>query len=144
MRSSQVFLSYSSQDGAMAVAVSRHVRRLGFAIWRDVESLAPSTRATRGVLSALEHSDVMAVVWGAHAFRSRWVPSEVSTARRIGLGVIVVRHRSVLVPTPLALHHRIAWPPSDDGSARFGRLLQRCVVQTRARRARRGYSFSRS
>ncbi len=65
---SRVFISYSSKDRSTAEALHRTLEAAGIRIWRDQASL--ESNWSREIAEALAASDVVCVIWTAHAAQS--------------------------------------------------------------------------
>lgn len=75
-----VFLSYSSQDRAVAERVGEELRSLSLIPWLDVQQVAPGEQIAERISSALENASYFLILWSTNAAGSRWVRSELNAA----------------------------------------------------------------
>jgi hypothetical protein len=109
-----VFLSYSREDRAIAEAIARELQHLGVDVWWDHELLGGEDYRRR-ISDILERVRAAIVIWSRRSIESQWVISEAAAAR----------DRKVLVPVTIdgqdppidfrALHttELVSWVPGD-------------------------------
>jgi hypothetical protein len=71
-----VFLSHSSADGRAARQLAEVLRRNGFNVWLDEDSLEPGDRWMKSLEEAVEGASAMVVLVGRLGVQ-RWVDREV-------------------------------------------------------------------
>ena len=80
---SQVFISYSREDEAVARRVARALEADGLEVWWDAD--LPAHRAYSEVIeSRLQEAEAVVVLWSKAAAKSQWVRAEADFARSAG------------------------------------------------------------
>jgi Tol biopolymer transport system component len=80
---SDVFLSYSRTDLAVARCFAEGLQREGFSVWWD-QSLNAGETFDQATERALKEARVVVVLWSKRSAQSRWVRSEATLADRYG------------------------------------------------------------
>jgi hypothetical protein len=88
--SSEIFISYASEDRPRAQQLADVLRARGWSVWWDRE-IDPGRAFADVIEEALDSAKVVIVLWSASALASRWVRAEADAARE----------RNVLVPVLL-------------------------------------------
>jgi hypothetical protein len=91
----EVFVSYGSEDKAIADATTAHLERQGIRCWIAPRDVLPGTEWSTSVIEAIEGSRVMVLVLSKHANSSRHVSAEVERAVHRGLTIIPMRIEDV-------------------------------------------------
>jgi hypothetical protein len=102
-----VFLSYSSQDRALAAAVASRLADQGLSVWYD-EALGTGTAYRAEIQSALDDAVLVLVLWTPAASRSAWVRDEATRGRDRGVLFSVACGRATV--------------PADFRTSVFGRI----------------------
>ena len=76
---SDIFLSYSSEDLAIARRFAQGFEREGFSVWWDA-TLKPGDAFDQAIETALEEAKAVVVLWSKHSVASRWVRAEATQA----------------------------------------------------------------
>ncbi len=77
--SSDVFLSYSKRDEALARALVDTMQQAGVSVWWDTK-LLPGENWERSIREALEGAKIVVVLISEHSLESKWVQAEVMRA----------------------------------------------------------------
>lgn len=102
--SSQVFISYSSDDRSYVEALAGHLRAEGLDVWFDDRIMAGHT-FPRAIQTAIDECRVFIVILTPSAVRSDWVRNEVVYARGRGKPVIPLMLKRCTPPVEVAALH---------------------------------------
>ena len=83
-----VFISYSSQDRALAQQLADRLAVQGHSVWWDV-SLVPGDSFRPAILAELENAKRVFVIWTPNSVKSEWVISEADRAAKMNKLVAV-------------------------------------------------------
>ena len=84
-----VFVSYSSSDVRIAVAVTDHLRaNLDMRPWLDVDEIVPGRPWRPQILEGLESCRLVLLIGSQYAVASNEVAAECTAARELGLPVV--------------------------------------------------------
>jgi hypothetical protein len=95
MRMTDVFISHSSQDKAIADAICASLRHAGMSCWIAPDSISPGADWGRSIIEAIETSQVMVLLLTASSNESEAVKCEVERAVANRLPIIPVRTEDV-------------------------------------------------
>lgn len=93
-----VFFSYSREDSAFALRLTRDLKARGAAVWLDQLDIAPGERWDRAVESALANCSCMLLLLSPDSINSDNVMDEVSYALEARKKLIPVLHRECTIP----------------------------------------------
>ena len=97
-----MFISHAADDSAVAAALTRDLRKAGFEVWPDADSLAPGDNWALALGQALERAEAMVVLLSPDSVSSEWFKREleyVLTSRRFrGRLVPVMIRKTADVP----------------------------------------------
>ena len=91
-----VFISYASQDRAVAEQIAARLEQEGYSVWWD-QHIHTGKTYDREIEQALESARAVLVLWSAHAIDSEWVRSE-ATEGLEGDRLIPIRIEEVKPP----------------------------------------------
>lgn len=94
---SSLFISYASQDEAIAQRLYRDLRKKGVPCWFALHDLRPGTPILRGIEEAIYLQDKFLLILSGHAVNSRWIEREVDAV----LHLEIKRGQDVLFPIRL-------------------------------------------
>jgi hypothetical protein len=86
-----VFLAYSTEDRAAAEPVIEVLKRSGFSVWWDIESIPIGSDFADFMFEAVSAASCVVVLWSTSSVQSEWVLREADMGRR----------RAVLLPVLL-------------------------------------------
>ena len=87
-----LFLSFSSHDAALAIAVREGLQARGLEVWKAPESIPPGVDWASAIHSAIQQQQVFLLLWSDAAMASAEVSKEISLASQ---------HRRLLLPLRL-------------------------------------------
>jgi len=130
--SHDVFLSYSSKDQAVVMAVAKRLRRNGLRVWLDFWEVRPGDNILAKIEEGLENSKVLLFFMSGNAFGSDWGQLEVGIFRfRDPLNrerrLIPLRLDNTPIKGSLAQYCYIDWRPMNRNRA-FVQLLEACKL----------------
>jgi hypothetical protein len=102
----EVFISYSSQDKAVADAICAAIEAKGSRCWMAPRNILPGVTWAEAINKAISRSRLMVLVFSSHANQSRQVEQEVNLAVHHGLVIIPCRIEDV--PLSKTLEYYIA------------------------------------
>lgn len=76
-----IFISYSKKDIVYAEKLINALRREGFSPWVDMEGLGAGTQWQNRLQKQIFTCDAYILIMSHNAFKSRWVPDELVTAK---------------------------------------------------------------
>jgi hypothetical protein len=79
-----IFISYSKKDIVYAEKLINALRREGFNPWVDMEGLGAGTHWQTRLQKQIISCDAYILIMSRNAFRSKWVPDELVTAKSKG------------------------------------------------------------
>jgi TIR domain len=89
-----VFLSYCHQDRVIMECVYQALTAAGLAVWVDREGIQPGTKSwTKAIETAIDHAQVVVVLFSPDARQSEWVDEELGYARRISKAIYPILTR---------------------------------------------------
>lgn len=97
----QVFISYSRKDIAVARRLAGDLERAGFEVWWDISDLKGGDDWVRFIPAAIETSQYFVVLLSPHSIQSEWVVKEYSYALRLRKKVVPAMIRACDVPFAL-------------------------------------------
>lgn len=129
---SDVFISYSREDQAVARRYAEALEREGFSVWWDVV-LNPGETFDKATETALREARAVLVLWSKQSVDSRWVRSEATQADRYGT-LVPVMIEACERPILFELAHTVdlsAWSgePADPSWQSFVAGLKRFVAR---------------
>jgi len=71
-----IFISYSSNDRALAQRLIQDLQEAGFRLWIDMQQVSAGDSYLRATEKGLSNADVLILVASAEALRSKWVTYE--------------------------------------------------------------------
>lgn len=124
--SSDVFVSYASQDAAIANAVVAALERQGLKCWIAPRDVTPGALYADGIISAINGTRVLVLVLSANSIASPHVGREVERASSKRRGIIALRTDAA--PLTSALEYFLSesqWIdlPAEGTEAAFAKLL---------------------
>src|SRR5919205_4606840 len=127
---SDVCLSHSAKDSAVARAVAERLRADGLRVWFDEWEIKPGDNIPAKIEEGLEQSRVLVLCISASAFGSDWAQLEAGTFRfRDPLNkqrrFIPLRLDDAPIKDSLAQFLYINWLP-DDREREYAKLLEAC------------------
>jgi hypothetical protein len=75
-----VFLSYQSDDSAIAQGITRSLERRGINVFFDREALVAGEEFNNAILDALRDARIVLVLLSRHSKRSTWVEAQLQDA----------------------------------------------------------------
>jgi len=75
-----VFISHTTGDKDIAIAVATELQKHGVSVWSDERSLSPGQDWAATTKSVMESSDAIIAILSKHSFSSSWVRSELEQA----------------------------------------------------------------
>lgn len=96
-----VFISYSSSDGAIATVLYDGLKARGFKPWRDRRDINPANNFSVELENAIEASRLVAVCVTGKSRSSDWVRNEIIYAQALKKPVLPLRFEDVLPPMPI-------------------------------------------
>lgn len=79
-RRSQVFLSYASEDSAVAHQIANELSRRGVRVWYDQFELDTGDSIAQAIEEAIHSSDYLVVLLSPNSAKSQWVQAELAAA----------------------------------------------------------------
>lgn len=95
-----IFISHSSKDKSAAVRLAKHLRKAGFKVWVDVDSIPDGSTWPREIEKAVKRCTAMVVVMSKNARDSEWVERETLLAMDLRKPLFI----ALVDDTPLPLH----------------------------------------
>jgi TolB-like protein/Flp pilus assembly protein TadD len=92
---SNVFISHSSKDQAIADGICKHLESAGMKCWIAPRDIEVGSDWTKGIMRGIASCRVLVVVFTAHANDSEHVGREVAKAFSMGLAVIPFRIEAI-------------------------------------------------
>lgn len=77
---SEVFLSHSAEDRIKAGQLAEALRKRGFSVFMDADSIAPGADYADAISDAISRSDAVILLLSKATQRSKWVKSEIEAA----------------------------------------------------------------
>jgi len=110
----EVFLSYSRTDRAVAEAIAQELQQLGVEVWWDNELIGGDNYRTK-ISDILTRVRVAIVVWSRRSIDSQWVISEAAAARdkRVLVPVTIDRAEPPIDFRALHATDLSSWLPGD-------------------------------
>ncbi len=90
VRKSKIFISYSSKDANLVVAITKLLKIRSNRVFLDRESIEPGDLWEDVLNSALENADQVIVFWCCHSSESKWVDYEIEKSVQLGKSIIPV------------------------------------------------------
>lgn len=75
-----VFISYSSQDKAIATRIARDLDKHGVRVWLDTYELLPGDSLVEKITQGVQTSDYLLVILSRSSVQSQWVQREIGIA----------------------------------------------------------------
>jgi hypothetical protein len=91
----QIFISYSTEDRSIAEAACGKLESAGVRCWMAPRDIVPGVQWGEAIIDAINASDLLVLVFSAHANASRQVIREVERAVNRGIEVIPLRIEEV-------------------------------------------------
>jgi hypothetical protein len=79
----KIFLSYSSLDAEIVVALERELGGAGFTVWRDQSRLRGGAKYGDEIRAAIDGADCVLICLSPNAVRSNWVLTEARRANEL-------------------------------------------------------------
>jgi hypothetical protein len=102
----RVFLSHSSQDKNLVMALARLLEKFGVEFFVAEWYLSPGERLDKKVLDAIRGYDCMVVLLTPNGMRSNWVHQEIGAALQAGKPVIPIVEKGTGAQDLAALNGR--------------------------------------
>jgi hypothetical protein len=93
-----VFISYASQDGAIANAIVRDLEQHGIKCWIAPRDVRPGSQCADEIAGAINNTQVLVLVLSEHAVASSHVGREVERAASKVLRIMVLRTDAAPLP----------------------------------------------
>ena len=85
----RVFVSHSSRNLDVALAVEEELRGLGHDPWLDATDIRAGELLRAELHQAMAHCEAVVVLWSEPASRSRWCAAEILAAHHLARGIVV-------------------------------------------------------
>jgi hypothetical protein len=106
----RVFLSFSSLDGNIAVALDTHLRSRGLACWTAPRDIAAGADWGAAIVNAIRTSAVLVFILSRNSIHSPHVRRELALARELEIPVVGFRIDGVELPRAIEYYTgRIGW-----------------------------------
>jgi WD40 repeat protein len=102
--SHDVFISYASEDKAVADAVCAKLEARGIRCWIAPRDILPGTDYGESIVTAIQNGRLMVLVFSRHSNASEHVKNEVERTVSAGKAVVPLRVEDVIPSGSLALH----------------------------------------
>jgi hypothetical protein len=119
-----IFISYTQSDSAIARRVADALMQKGFSVWWDA-SLMPGDSFAEVILRRIDKAKKVIVLWSADSVRSEWVLSEAHRARDADKLIPIVLPGTTIqnLPIPFNILHSIIWT-EESGIDQLGHALR--------------------
>jgi hypothetical protein len=127
-----VFISYSSQDKTVALAVCGRLEERGIRCWIAPRDADGGQRYGASIVDAIRGSRVVVLVLSSHANSSPFIPNEIERAASFGIPILPLRIEDVLPDKSMelfigAVHWLDAIPPDEQHLQRLGDSVLRLL-----------------
>ncbi|MFZ0255120.1 MAG: toll/interleukin-1 receptor domain-containing protein [Gammaproteobacteria bacterium] len=135
-----VFISFSSKDRAIADRILLNLEQVGIRCWISVRDIKPGEDYQDSIISAMESSKIVLLVFSSNANESSEVKKELANASAQGLPIIPLRTENVLAKGGMkyqliSRQHLDLFPNWDEGIRRVAKAIQHLLHEQAARRS---------
>lgn len=97
----RVFLSYSSDEKALAMRLADVLSKKRLCVWFDPEAISPGASILATLRSKIDSADVVVMLFSAASVKSKWQEWELKYAQEQSKHIIPVRLGDVTLPEAL-------------------------------------------
>jgi hypothetical protein len=94
----QIFVSYSSKDQNFVDNLYDELRKSGYRVWLNTESIPKSEMWYNELVKGLKETDLLILILSPDAVKSKWVKEEWKTFADLNKKVLPILHRECKIP----------------------------------------------